>query len=165
MRLFPFLYGYIYVSSLYVHKLTRLVPAIAFIIMFKQNLFPNKYLHIATHIDTNTWKMDWKTSYLKLNYIEWFIDRFVNDLRLNVCLWLDLYPCRPNGIGNYYMCILLLNIKLLYLVTIWNRKLNFDTMFIDWILKNWLQQTSISLHCALCVVTKHVHMTTPLYNM
>jgi len=21
---------------------------------------------MATHIDTNTWKMDWKTSYLKL---------------------------------------------------------------------------------------------------
>ena len=33
---------------------------------FKQYLFPNKYLHISTHIDTNTWKMDWKTSYLKL---------------------------------------------------------------------------------------------------
>ena len=28
--------------------------------------FPNKYLHMATHIDTNTWKMDWKTSYLRL---------------------------------------------------------------------------------------------------
>jgi len=27
---------------------------------------PIKYLHMATHIDTNTWKMDWKTSYLKL---------------------------------------------------------------------------------------------------
>ena len=33
---------------------------------FKQYLFPNKYLHMATHINTNTWKMDWKTSYLKL---------------------------------------------------------------------------------------------------
>ena len=33
---------------------------------FKQYLFPNKYLHMATHIDTNTWKMDQKTSYLKL---------------------------------------------------------------------------------------------------
>ena len=36
------------------------------ILQFKQYLFPNKYLHMATHIDTNTWKMDWKTSYLKL---------------------------------------------------------------------------------------------------
>ena len=36
------------------------------ILYFKQYLFPNKYLHMATHIDTNTWKMDWKTSYLKL---------------------------------------------------------------------------------------------------
>ena len=79
------------------------------------------------------------------NCIEWLIDRFVNDFSLNVCLWQDLYPCRPHDIGNYYMCILLLNIKSLYLVTIWNRKLNFDTMYIDWIPKNRLQQTSISL--------------------
>jgi len=27
-------------------------------IEFKQYLFANKYLHMATHIDTNTWKMD-----------------------------------------------------------------------------------------------------------
>jgi len=31
-------------------------------------LISNKYLHMATHIDTNTWKMDWKTSYLKYLY-------------------------------------------------------------------------------------------------
>jgi len=27
-------------------------------ISLKQYLFPNKYLHMATHINTNTWKMD-----------------------------------------------------------------------------------------------------------
>ena len=35
-------------------------------VQFKQYLFPDKYVHMATHIDTNTWKMDLKTSYLKL---------------------------------------------------------------------------------------------------
>jgi len=24
---------------------------------------------MATHIDTNTWEMDWKTSYLKLKFL------------------------------------------------------------------------------------------------
>jgi len=27
-------------------------------VSLKQYLFPNKYLHMATHINTNTWKMD-----------------------------------------------------------------------------------------------------------
>jgi len=29
---------------------------------------------MATHIDTNTWKMDWKTSYLKLISILFQVD-------------------------------------------------------------------------------------------
>ena len=44
----------------------KLAQNVLYKAQFEQYLFPNKYFHMATHIDTNTWKMDWKTSYLKL---------------------------------------------------------------------------------------------------
>ena len=39
---------------------------------------------MATHIDTNTWKRDWKTSYLFLKPSEWILGHF------KYLLWMEL---------------------------------------------------------------------------